>query len=648
MNFFEAQDAARRSTAWLVLLFALAVIGLITLTNFLAMYLMSYLQTGMLVLVDGTMDAYLDSGIYAIVAVAVTVLILSGSLYKMIQLSSGGRAVAESLGATIVPQATDVAAQRKLLNVVEEMAIASGTPVPSVYMLDDSSINAFAAGLTTGDAVVAVTRGAVEQLSRDELQGVIAHEFSHILNGDMRLNLRLTGILHGILLLGMIGYYLVRMLRHTRRSSSRNGAGGIFVVLLLGLGLMVIGYVGTFFGNIIKSMISRQREYLADASSVQFTRNKNGIANALKKIGGSTLGSRLTSPNAPEYSHAYFAQGVSVWIESLFATHPPLEKRIRRIQPYWSGRFITPKPSEPEPEETQTAEDKDDKKMRMMGAMGAGAAAASVISAIEHIGVPDDVHIGYAHNLLLALPEVLNMEVRDAYGARAVVYSMLLHGNHELKNMQWQILQQRADKGVYQKTQQLAATVDGLDRELRLPLLDLATPALRELSAPQYQQFREVVLELMQADKKLDLSEWVIQRTLLHHLDYGHGLRKRPRAKYSILGDVKTESEILLSAIAYAEHNNSDEAAQRAFDMGKKAIGAGALNIVPRKGLSLRILDGAVDKLDMLKPLMKPRLLKACAACIAADGEATSVGIELLRAISSSLDCPMPPIISGS
>jgi Zn-dependent protease with chaperone function len=342
MNFFEAQDKARRNTHWMILLFMLAVAGLVILTNLLLLAIIAYVKTGYLVFSLSELQSYIEPEVVIAVTVGVCLLIFGGSFYKTMSLSKGGPAIAEMLGGRLVPQSSNDLQQRQLLNVVEEMSIAAGMPIPKVYLLEESSINAFAAGQSPANAVIGVTRGALEQLSRDELQGVIAHEFSHIFNGDMRLNMRLIGVLHGILLVGLIGYFILRSLRYAGRSRSRKGGGGILVIFALGVGLMVIGYAGTFFGQWIKAVVSRQREYLADSSAVQFTRNKDTIAGALKKIGGSGSGSVIESPTAPQYSHAYFANGLSGFWRSFFATHPPLEKRIKAIDPRWDGKFVRP------------------------------------------------------------------------------------------------------------------------------------------------------------------------------------------------------------------------------------------------------------------------------------------------------------------
>ncbi|MFV1978967.1 MAG: M48 family metallopeptidase, partial [Myxococcota bacterium] len=338
-NFFENQDAARRNTKRLVFLFCLAVIAIAGMIYLLAVLLTGVEQpnpnTGQMVISPLWWQPDLALG----VAIGTAIVVGGGSLYKIAQLRSGGAVVAEALGGVPIPPGTQDADERRLLNVVEEMAIASGIPAPPVYLLkDEQGINAFAAGFAPGDAVIGVTRGCIQKLSRDELQGVIAHEFSHILSGDMGLNIRLMGVIHGILIIGIIGYFLLRsslFSGSSRRSNNRDNSG--MAIVAAGLGLMVIGFLGTFFGNLIKASVSRQREFFADASAVQFTRNPDGIAGALKEFGGYEGGSILASPNAPEASHLFFGQGLRGGLQMLFATHPPLEERILRLDPNWQA-----------------------------------------------------------------------------------------------------------------------------------------------------------------------------------------------------------------------------------------------------------------------------------------------------------------------
>ncbi|MDZ4263884.1 MAG: M48 family metallopeptidase, partial [Pseudomonadota bacterium] len=422
MNFFESQDRVRKNTIQLVLLFGLAVVTLIIMVNLLVMVAFGYINSEQLQ-EGGTLLQQMDWQTFAAVSAAVVVVVLAGSLYKIMVLSAGGKVVAESLGGQLIPQNSEDLKQRKLLNVVEEMAIASGTPAPPVYLLaDEPGINAFAAGFSPRDAVIGVTQGTIDHLSREQLQGVIAHEFSHIFNGDMRLNIRLIGVLHGILILGIIGYYLLYSTSFSRRGrSNAKNAGGI---LALAIGLMVIGFAGTFFGGLIKAAVSRQREYLADASAVQFTRNPDGIAGALKRIGGLEFGSKVENPGAPEVSHAFFAQGVSGFMQSLSATHPPLAKRILRIDPHWDGKFpssdlpdktVSPrKGEEPSKKETITRE----ALAKNLATVATGAAMADVANAIDQIGNPKPETINHARTLIAEMPVVIKEAAREPYGAR--------------------------------------------------------------------------------------------------------------------------------------------------------------------------------------------------------------------------------------
>ena len=338
MDFFARQEEARQRSRRLVILFALAVAGVVASIYFAVRLL--------LVPSLGTAGAGLFHPPLFTVTATITLLVIgAGSLSKSAELARGGAVIARSLGGRPVQPNSSEPRERRLLNVVEEMALAAGIPVPGVYLLEDEpGINAFAAGLTPDDAVVAVTRGALDELSRDELQGVIGHEFSHILNGDMRLNVRLTAVLFGILVIGLMGRGLLEVMLRSgavrTRGKGKSGGPGVFIIV--GIAMLVIGYVGYFFGRLIQAAISRQREYLADAAAVQFTRNPLGVSGALKKIGGYSLGSRLDSAAAAQIGHFFFAQSFRAGFTQLWATHPPLEERIRTIDPSWDGRFFEP------------------------------------------------------------------------------------------------------------------------------------------------------------------------------------------------------------------------------------------------------------------------------------------------------------------
>ncbi|MDR6918966.1 Zn-dependent protease with chaperone function [Pseudomonas sp. 3296] len=332
MNFFEHQDRARRHTSLLVLLMGVAVLSLISLTSG-ALILILHNQKSLLV-------ALTDWQLVGDVTVVVLAMVLGGSLYKAAQLRAGGKKVAERLGGRLLSNESKDVDEHRVMNVVEEMAIASGTLVPAVYLLEDAAINAFAAGWAPQDAVIGITRGAMCVLNREELQGVIAHEFSHIYNGDMRLNTRLTAIVHGLLLLGLTGTLILRTASYRRSSSNDDKKDTNFsqAIMMVGGTLWALGYTGTFFGNLIKARICREREFLADASAVQFTRTPQGIAGALKKIGSHSQGSTLQAIHAQEFSHLYFCDGVKAGLSGMMSTHPPLAVRIHRIDPQWDAR----------------------------------------------------------------------------------------------------------------------------------------------------------------------------------------------------------------------------------------------------------------------------------------------------------------------
>jgi len=642
MNFFESQDRVSRNTTLLVVLFVLAVVALIIMTNVLIVIVFGFIDSQQLR--DGeTLTRQMDWKTFAAVGAGVSVVVLAGSLYKIMALSAGGKVVAESLSGQLIARNTQDLNQRKLLDVVEEMAIASGTPAPPVYLLaNERGINAFAAGLSPRDAVIGVTQGAIERLSREQLQGVIAHEFSHIFNGDMRLNIRLMGALNGILILGMLGYYLLYSASFSgRRRGNDKGGGGI---LALAIGLMAIGFAGTFFGALIRAAVSRQREYLADASAVQFTRNPNGIAGALKRIGGLEAGSRVENPGAPEVSHAFFAQGISGFMQMLSATHPPLAKRILRIDPQWDGKFDSSDQPDAARVEVQAGEAKTMTRqaaVNKVGAFAAGAAVADVMTAMDRIGNPKQEAVDYVRSLLSELPVVIKEAAREPHGARAIIYSMLLDKGQKVRARQLKQLQDYADPDVYALTLTLTPRMDDLDIKFRLPLIDIAIPALKQLSLHQYKSFRGNLIALIEMDSRVDLLEWSLQKILFRHLD-GQFFKPAPmKARYSDPGRLKKEIELVLSVMARAGAQDQSEV-EGAFGASVQALESSGLALLAKDQIRIADLDLALGKLDQLKPLAKYRLLKACVASIWHDQRATAVEVELFRVFAAVLDCPVP------
>lgn len=632
MNFFKSQDTARKNTTKLIVLFLLAVLSLIVMTNLLFLAAFGFANPD--TLSASNFSEMIDWNIFIMVGVGVTSLIVLGSTYKIIALSGGGARIAELIGATPVMTNSDDPNEQKILNVVEEMAIASGTPVPPVYLIHENSINAFAAGYTTSNAIIGITRGAIETLSRDQLQGVIAHEFSHILNGDMRLNIRLIGMLHGILLIGLIGHTI---LRGSARSRSSKGNGG---ALFLGLGLMIIGYAGTFFGNLIKAAVSRQREFLADASAVQFTRNPDGIAGALKHIGGHS-GSVLHNPMSEEINHALFCEGIRSHFSNIYATHPPLDDRIRRIEPNWDGKYYFPEPVIKQPASDSK---KDDKSTRTAAAMATMATVIGGDAIIEQIGQPTSEHLGYAHQLIKDIPDILREAAREPFAARALIYFLVLDSDKEMRDKQLHHLLTAAVPGVYKETKKLVHKSPPVKIEHRLPLIDMACSTLRQLSKKQYLLFRENLETLIKLDSKINLFEWTLQKIVTNHLDsvfMDNVLKKPDRLS---LNQVKNECAILLSLFIHSGRNSGLNK-QEVFDTANAILGDLKIQLVASQFLKLTQLNDALDQLVHLKPLEKPLLLKACASCITADDIISTTETELFRAISDTLGCPVPPLL---
>lgn len=638
MNFFEHQDRARRNTTRLVGLFVLALGGLVACTYVLVMAIYGA-GVHQMAEHDPAMAhlrpvSFWHPEIFAGVALAVVTVVGGGSFYKTLQLAGGGEPLAVSLGGRrLVENSTDPT-ERKVLNVVEEMAVAAGLPVPPVYMMDNEpGINAFAAGSKPEEAVIGVTRGCVEQLTRDQLQGVIAHEFSHILNGDMQLNIRLIAIVHGILLVGLIGYYVLRAAASTghRRSSGKDKDSGAVPLFLFGLGLMVVGFAGTLIGNLIKAAVSRQREFLADASAVQFTRNPDGIAGALMRIGGLSEGSKVQAPRAPEASHMFFASGVS----SLFATHPPLPDRISRIDRFWKGErhVASGGPAVHSPALPSGS----------LGFAPGGPnvalpemAAPSPEQTVQSIGELRPRQIARSHEVVENLPYGLRDAAHEPFGASAVIYALLLDKDLNIRQRQLTELGTTVEPAIRRMAITLADMTDALPRESRLPLVDICLGPLKDLSPWQYQRFREAVHGLIVADNKLSFFEWTLQKIVLHVLDPVFSLGRR-RGRRPTPQDVST----VLSAMAHAGGGDA-QAVQAAFERGAKAAELSDLKLAPWDHTIFTRLDEAIDALNRLSGSSKSRLLRGLAEAAAADGSVTPREHELLRAVATTLDCPMP------
>ena len=665
MNFFQEQEQARQQTALLVGVFALAILLLILITIvFLIGITLSYNDVTLAqFLVDPWQ--YLSVKYLYMASIMVVFVVVVGSIFKYAQLSGGGKSVAESLGGKQLNRNRASTQEQVLLNVVEEMAIASGISVPTVYLLSGGSINAFAAGLSVDDAVIGITEGAVEKLNREELQGVIAHEFSHIFNGDMRLNLQLTAILHGILLIGLIGEFIMRSSgRSGSRGSSgrKSGGGGHLYFVILGAGLLVIGYVGTFFGSVIKANVSRKREYLADATAVQYTRYPYGISGALKKIAYYSSG--LNSAAASEYSHLYFAEGVSTFFGSLLATHPPLEKRIKKIEPRWSGHFPDYSRSRNKKEKSHAdkkkADDiaKEERKQKVMFSQVGVAidkekqsdeksikrnkkerfVQAGIAAAMMQVGQMKEEEIVHVREEISALDQKVIARLSEPLGAQAVILSLLYNAEHKrelfevVQNENPYLLLEFASftKEEHQELQEKSALI-----------VSLSLNALKSLSVEQYKSFKTVVSAFIAADKNISLFEWSLQYIIQRPLEMHLGLRDVPKRTSNNIGAIKKELELLYSMLAQAQYEREDEA-EMAFKKIKKEIHAGALQYHPRESINHEQFLGAILAIETAKPAIAERIFEGILYGIKVDGKVSKDENAFIHAVAQLMQVPLP------
>ena len=550
------------------------------------------------------------------------------SAVNVTRLADGGAAVAQMVGARRVAPDTTEPLERRLRNVVEEMAIASGVRVPEVYVMDgERGINAFAAGWDVSGAVVAVTRGTLETLTRDELQGVVAHEFSHILNGDMRLNIRMIGVLAGIVFIGSIGEFVMRS---TRGSSNRKSAGSFF---LAGLAIFLVGYIGLFFARLIKAAVSREREFLADASSVQFTRNPDGIAGALDQIRASPAGTLIVNRYAEEMSHMFFGAAVSVWASRLFDTHPSLDERIRRVHPRFQRSAYRTKreaaPAAEPPVETKAS-----------GRRGSDFAAAWGRTPVESaalVGTLDGGKIDYAARLLAGLPAKLREALHHSEGARAAMIALLLAEPHEAMQQQLAAI---PDAHLAKQAAAMAPLTRRLGLAYHLPVIDLALAAVKTKPEGLLAALEAVIA----ADRRVSLHEFVILALVRHQLS-----PKKRVAETRRISDLQAEAATVLRLVAHAgtraDVTGAREAALRtAIHAGSKTIG------IPddlRVQLTLDSAGAALEALRGLAPMQKGLLVKGLFAAVTFDGTIRVAEAGLMRLVGAVLDCPLPPLLES-
>lgn len=601
------------------------------------------------------LDQFLNPELFLIDLLAVILVIGGGTLHKVSQLKRmDGDGIAQSYGGVRVAARSASWKERRLLNIVEEMAIASGIHVPNVYVLrNESGINAFAAGFSEPTSVIAVTQGALDYLSRDELQGVIAHEFSHILHHDTRLNMRLIGILFGLEMLAMIGYVLLRSTPDVtvgRSGGNRSDSGKILI--LVGLGLFVIGLLGQLFANIIRAAVSRQREFLADASAVQYTRNPQGIAGALKKI-GSRVGARVQNSNAVEGSHLFFGSIFgSGFFSGIFNSHPDLTERIRRIDPQFRGDY--PKvierqinPDEPEPPakgtEGTSAKLKNclGKAIGDFGDRSSGAVPASIAAAIlGSAGNPTQGKMTVAKTLLENIPPEADERIKDRFGAIGALLAVLLDSDPQLREKELRFLRENLSVDVLNSMNTIAQALEGISDAVRIPVVQKAFPYLCSMPKADYLKLRQIVIELMKFDGRIDLLEFTIAGFVINDLDLYFRLVPAPPETLDSPDQVAGPFRKAASFLAYSG-SDDPAAAQRAFAVAAQSFGL-SVSILPKEECVPAEFSQALDTLTHAKPQLRRRILEALYACVTSDGKLSEKEGELIRAVTAYLRCPMP------
>jgi Zn-dependent protease with chaperone function/uncharacterized tellurite resistance protein B-like protein len=659
MDFFARQAAARSQTRWLVVAFVLSLLAVALALDLVLFTFLSSARANRLVIAPLEFAA-LNPGV-AISSTLVAMGVLGvASLYKTMELRGGGGVVARNLGGMLVPQDTTDVKRKRLLNVVAEMSIASGVPMPEVYVLEqEGAINAFAAGHTPANAAVTVTQGALDRLNRDQLQGVIGHEFSHILNGDMRLNVQLMGWVFGLFVVALIGRLILNFSPRDRRNNS--------AIVALGFAVMVLGYVGLFLGRLMQSAVSRQRERLADASGVQFTRNPQGLKEALIKIAAVPDGSVLTTPHAEQAAHMFFAEGLN----RFFATHPPIMERIRELDPQFDEREIARVATELEKDtgdvvtassgQGRTATGNEalpaaggaklantgGEKLAAAGAgLGSSAAPASApafdkVSSLA--GTVHPAHIQHAQAIHAAMPDSVR-EFQSPGRAQAFVVALLLSKDPAVRQRQFVLLGQQLGVGNFAFIQQIAPVVDAIDPMFRLPALQQVFPSLRRAPAEQRRALAQLATQLIHADNRIDAFEFSLAKLLETQLTDELSARA-PHGTLS-LEDAEEAVNVLFATLAQLGARD-EHRAQIAYE-------AGITVVLPMRSPEYtplsdwpQQLNDALSQLEQLSPLAKRTLIDGLVETIASDEVMTEAESELLRTVCALLHCPLPPLLGG-
>ncbi len=677
MNFFEHQDLARRNSRWLVVAFFVAIAVVLT-----AIYGVALLIFGGVVLADENATAsaspvsLFNLNTLLMVYAGGTLLMGGAYLLKRFELSAGGQVVAEQLGGKLVQRSTSDPYERRLLNVIDEMALAAGVPAPQVYRLEgQQAINAFAAGNSPEDAVIGVTDGCMRLMTRDELQGVIAHEFSHIVNGDMTLNIRLICVVFGLMVLSETGQLIMRSLRVTGGSSrNKKGEGNAAVaILLFALALAILGYIGAIAATMIRSALSRQREFLADASAVQFTRNPEGIGGALKKLLGLSEHGRVDTPRVEEAAHMFFGNALAPgFLHGLFATHPPLEERIRRVVPNWDGK--APSITTSSLVEVEGVPGAMAAALSQLAGAPARRSAAEVVASVGQPsgaparrhpvaevqaglaptkygtwvggnkgasgGVQDTLSQAQSHADDAGVPMELLMATREPFEAAALALGLLVADDVELAATQLAEAAALTGATIAARAEELALTLQGVERGARLPLLSLATPSLRQLSDPQAEALLSAAQAMIEADGHVTMFEFAVLTLLKARLRFSRSARQRGAGSFD---EVAREAGLVLGAFASLDGVATD----RAMAMGLSGVAGrlrGRIEAAATASVEPGELLAALETLHHAALTVRKGVFEMCTRAVFEDRTVTADEAALLRAVAEVLGCPLPPL----
>jgi Zn-dependent protease with chaperone function len=648
MNFFEHQEKARKQSRWIIMAFFGVALLIVLTVDLVVMFIFSTqmpssangLQLGFASILEPEMWRA-NSSILLTSSVVTGGAIGLASLGKIASLRSGGGKVARDMGAAIVTPDTRDPLRRRLYNVVEEIALASGTPVPEVYVMENEpGINAFAAGYSTSDAAVAVTQGTLEKLNRAELQGVIAHEFSHIFNGDMRINIRMMGVIFGIMVIAILGRKFLHASRY-RVSSSRDNNGSAIVAI--GLVLMVVGYIGLFFARWMKSALSRQREYLADASAVQFTRDPDSIAGALKKIAAYSHSSYLKS-DAEEVSHMLFSSG---YRSLMFSTHPPLEQRIARIERSFDVaeiELLAKKLKQQEKVEHVQA-DKAEKEQQQKNNTKNKDGFFDIDGMFADIGNPSAERIAAAVALTAALPSALSSSAHSLEWAPEVLYYCLLDEDQAIRSRQLLIIVEQMGDISERKIQHLIQTHGLVQIDQRLPILEMSFPTLKRRPMSDIERIQTTIELLANVDNNIDSFEFLLTRLIKQYLHEAYLPNKTRLHGRKNIKACTTELSVVMSILASHGQARSSakglQLAQKAFKEGMNIAGVNHLNLKFSDQWQ-RDLDNSIAALDKLKPKDKSTVVAALVRTVLDDKKILVAEHEMLRVICALIHVPIP------